>query len=77
MLAKGGDSVANLQKLTLYNSNIDHVNDNVYTNILQILSKTQILTSIKGRNFFRKFAKMRLYGPNVDIVNDNMYTKFG
>ena len=28
---KGCNSVANLRKMTLYNSNIDLVNDNVYT----------------------------------------------
>ena len=28
---KGRDSVANLRKMTLYNSSIDLVNDNVYT----------------------------------------------
>ena len=28
---KGRNSVANLQKITLYNANVDLVNDNVYT----------------------------------------------
>ena len=41
--------------------------------ILKILSKYQILTSIKGVNL----EKMTLYNPNVDLVNDNVYTKFG
>ena len=36
--------------MRLYNPNIDIVNDNGYTNVLKILSKIQILTSIKGRN---------------------------
>ena len=28
---KGCNSVANLQKMTIYNTNVDLVNDNVYT----------------------------------------------
>ena len=28
---KGPNSVANLQKMTIYNTNVDLVNDNVYT----------------------------------------------
>ena len=28
---KGRNSVANLQKMTIYNTNVDLVNDNVYT----------------------------------------------
>ena len=35
---KGHNSVANLQKMTLYNPNLDLVNFNVYTNFGQILS---------------------------------------
>ena len=31
MSIKGLNSVANLQKMTLYNTNVDLVNDNVYT----------------------------------------------
>ena len=41
-----------------------------------ILSKKQILTSIKGRNSVANFQKMALYNPNVDLVNNNVYTKF-
>ena len=54
---KGRNSVANLQKLTLYNPNVDLVKDNCVISlvefcpfILKILSKNQILASIKGRN---------------------------
>ena len=54
---KGCNSVANLRKTMIYNTNIDLVNDDVYTKfglILSIsvktLSKNQILTSIKDRN---------------------------
>ena len=32
MSIKGRNCVANLQKMTLYNPNLDLVNDNVYTN---------------------------------------------
>ena len=37
-LIKGHNSVANLQKMTLYNPNLDLVNANVYTNFGKILS---------------------------------------
>ena len=44
-------SVANLRKTTIYNSNVDLVNNNVYAKfgqfrqfVLKILSKTQILS---------------------------------
>ena len=52
---KGSNSVANLQKTKIYITNIDLVNDNVFTKfglilsiLLTILSKNQILISIKG-----------------------------
>ena len=35
---KDRNSVANLQKMTLYNPNLDLVNDNVYTKFGHILS---------------------------------------
>ena len=38
MSTKDRNSVANLQKMTLYNPNIDLVNDNVYTKFGHILS---------------------------------------
>ena len=38
MSIKGCNSVANLQKMTLYNPNLDLVNDNVYTKFGHILS---------------------------------------
>ena len=54
-LIKGSNSVANLQKTKIYNTNIDLVNDNVYTSLvsiclffLKLLHKNQILTSIKN-----------------------------
>ena len=65
---KGSNSVANLQKTNIYNTNIDLVNDNVLTKFglicqvfLKILSKKQILTSIKGRNSVAKLQKTMIY----------------
>ena len=45
--------------------------------ILKILSKNQILTSIKGRNSVAIFRKTKIYNTNLDLVTDNMYTNFG
>ena len=45
--------------------------------ILKILSKNQILTSIKGRNSVANLRKTKIYNTKVDLVNDNVYTKFG
>ena len=45
--------------------------------VLKILSKTQILTSIKDRNYVANLRKTMIYITNVDLVNDYVYTKFG
>ena len=45
--------------------------------VLKILSKNQILISIKGRNSVANLRKTMIYDTNVDLVNDNEYTKFG
>ena len=45
--------------------------------VLKILSKNQILTSIKGRNSVAKLLKTKIYNTNVDLVNDDVFTKFG
>ena len=45
--------------------------------ILKILSKNQILTSIKGHNSVANLRKIMLYIPNIDLVNDNVDTRFG
>ena len=42
-----------------------------------VLKKTQILTSIKGRNSVANLQKTKIYNTKVDLVNDNVYTKFG
>ena len=45
--------------------------------VLKILSKNQILISIKGRNSVANLLKTMIYNTNIDLVNDNVYTKFG
>ena len=45
--------------------------------VLKILSKNQILTSIKGSNSVANLRKTKIYNTNIDLVNDNVYTKFG
>ena len=45
--------------------------------VLKILSKNQILTSLKGRNSVANLRKTIIYNTNVDLVNDDVYTKFG
>ena len=46
--------------------------------VLKTLSKTQNLTSIKGRNSVANLQKTTtmVYITNVDLVNDNGYTEF-
>ena len=44
---------------------------------LKILSKNQILISIKGRSSVANLRKTMIYNTNVDLVNDNVYTKVG
>ena len=44
--------------------------------VLKILSKNQILTSIKGRNSVENLRKTKIYNTNLDLVIDNVYTKF-
>ena len=45
--------------------------------ILKILSKNQILTSIKGGNSVANLRKTKIYNFNVDLLNDNVFKKFG
>ena len=44
---------------------------------LKILSKNQILISIKGRYSVANLRKTMIYDTNIHLVNDNVYTKFG
>ena len=43
----------------------------------KILSKNQILTLIKGRNYVANLRKTKIYNTNLDLVTDNVYTNFG
>ena len=45
--------------------------------VLKILSKNQILTSIKGRNSVANLRKTKFYNTNLHLVTDNVFTKFG
>ena len=45
--------------------------------VLKILSKNQILASIKGCNSVANLPKTKINNTNVDLVNDNVFTKFG
>ena len=80
----GRNSVANLRKTKIYNTNVDLVNDNVYTKFglnlsirSQDIKQNQILTSIKGRNSVENLRKTMIYITKIDLVNDYVYTKFG
>ena len=70
-----------MRKTTIYNTNVDLVNDDEHTKFGLILSvssqENRILTSIKGRNSVANLRKTKIYKTNVDLVNDNVYTKFG
>ena len=72
-----------MRKTTIYNTNKNLVNDDVYTKfglILSICSKdieqNRILTSIKGSNSIANLRKTKIYNTNIDLVNDNVYKKF-
>ena len=45
--------------------------------VLKILSKNQIMTSIKGRNSVANLRKTKIYDTDLDLVTDNVYTNFG
>ena len=47
-----------------------------YPFFLKILSKNQILTSIKGCNSVANLRKTKIYNTNLDLVTDNVYIKF-
>ena len=82
---KGRNSVANLRKkqcftiLTLTLSMMMSIQNLVLfcQFVLKILSKNQILTSIKGRNSVANLRKTKIYNTNLDLVTDNVYTNFG
>ena len=82
---KGSNSVANLRKTKIYNTNIDLVNDNVYAKFglnLFILSqdiekKTKFRHQSRPVTLLQICEKTTIYDTNIDLVNDNVYTKFG
>ena len=45
--------------------------------ILKILSKNQILESIKGRNSVANLRQTTIYNTNIHLVNGDVQTKFG
>ena len=45
--------------------------------VLKILSKNQILTSIKGHYSVANLRKSTIYNTKVDLVDDNVFTNFG
>ena len=45
--------------------------------VLKILSRNEILTSIKGHNSSKILRKMTGNNPKLDLVNDDVRTKFG
>ena len=73
---KGRNSVANLQKTTIYLLTLI-LSMMMCQFVLEILSKNQILTSIKGRNSVANLRKTKIYNTNLDLVTDNVYTNFG
>ena len=71
-------------KTTIYNSNVDLVNDDELTKlslILSISSQEKPNSDInQGPNSVANLQiceKTKIYNTNVDLVNDNVYTKFG
>ena len=76
---KGRNSFANLRKTMIYNTNIDLVNDYVYTKFglnwsisfqdIEQMSKNQILMSIKGRNSVANLPKFELIQAFMHVLD--------
>ena len=73
---KGRNSFANLRKTMIYNTNIDLVNDNVYTKFglnrsksFQDIEQNLILTSIKGRNSVANLPKFELIQAFMHVLD--------
>ena len=73
-----------MRKTKIYNTNLDLVTDNVYTNfglILSILSQDieqkPNFDDNQGRDSVANLRKTTIYYTKVDLVNDNVYTKLG
>ena len=74
---KGHNSIANLPKTKIYNTNVDLVNDNVYTKFgLNLSIRSQDIEQKpnsyvnQGRNSVANLRKTMFYITNVDLVND-------
>ena len=72
----GRNSVANLPKTTIYNTNVDIVNDNVYTKFglnqsirFRDIEHTQFLTSIKGHNSVANWPKFELIQAFMHVLD--------
>ena len=81
---KGRYSVANWRKTQIYNTNLDLVTDNMYTNYGLILSirsqdieQKPNLMSIKGHYSVANLRKITIYNTKVDLFDDNVFTKSG
>ena len=73
---KGRNSFANLRKTMIYNTNIDLVNDNVYTKFglnlsisFQDIEQKPILTSIKGSNSVANLPKFKLIQAFMHVLD--------
>ena len=80
----GRNSVANLRKTKIYNTNLDLVTDYGYTNFglvssirSQDIEQKQNFDVNQGRNSLANLRKTTIYNTNVDLFNDNVYTKIG
>ena len=72
---KGRNSVANLRNITIYNTKVDLVDDNVFTNLVfiglfvfKILNENSILTSIKGSNSVANLQKFELIQAFMHVL---------
>ena len=82
---KGRNSVAKLRETKIYNTNLDLVTDNAYTNFgLNLSIRSQDIEHKpnfdvnQGPYLSCQFLrKTTIYYTKVDLVNDNVYTKFG
>ena len=70
--------------MTIYNPNVDLVNDNVHTKVghnksirFQDIEYKPNSDVNQGRYSVANLRKATIYNTNVDLVNDNVYTKFG
>ena len=82
-IAKGPNSLANVEKLRRNNPNLDLVMVNGYAKFDQIpsirskiLTRKQILTKTKGHNHVVNLQKLTCNNPNKDLVKVNAFAQF-